>query len=76
MHKARSPRRLLNAQSSEPGGILWLLKWLVLLALVVLLILAVMPSDTAVADPLADTLETAAAAGQSPDGLQTSPAIT
>lgn len=35
----------------EPGGMLWLLKWLVVLALLVLLILALLPADTALAAP-------------------------
>jgi hypothetical protein len=59
MRKARSPRWLPNARPGEPGGVLWLLKWLVLLALVVLLMLALMPSDTAFARPTASIDTTA-----------------
>ena len=36
-------------QSGGPGGMLWLLTWLVVLALVVLLILAILPSDSTLA---------------------------
>lgn len=55
MHDARSPNRVPTtkrsaSRSGRPGGILWLLKWLVVLALVVLLILAVIPADTAFAE--------------------------
>ena len=57
MGNPRFPKRVMTQKRSawqvgEPGGIVWLLKWLALLALVVLLILAVIPSDKALADPL------------------------
>ena len=58
MPEAQSPKQQrTESRSGGPGGILWLLKWLVLLALVVLLILAVIPTDTAFAGTLGNTCD-------------------
>ena len=51
MSNPRFLKRVMTQKrpDTQPGGMLWLLKWLIVLALLVLLILAILPADNVLA---------------------------